>query len=113
MVRNLLRLLRGDGASGKRRIQGALDGRIDAVWQGWALDGAMPGRMLTVTVVTATGRRFEVRADRYRADVHGSMPGHGYYGFRVPDELLGGDELAEVLVEGVALPSSRAGKGPR
>ena len=110
MARKFWRLLRGDTASGKRRIVGALDGRVEGVWQGWALDPAMPGRTLTVTVVTAAGRRFDICADRYRADVHKSMPGHGYYGFRVPDRLLAGEAPAKVLIEDLALPFSRASK---
>jgi len=113
VVRNFWRLLRGDQASDKRQIAGALDGCIDGVWQGWALDQAMPGRALTVTVVTAAGRRFDIRADHYRADVHRCMPGHGYYGFRVPDRLLAGEAPAEVLIDGLALPFSAAGKERR
>jgi hypothetical protein len=85
-------------------IAGILDGLVDGAWQGWALDMAMPGRTLAVTFVTATGRRIEVMADHYRADVHCVMPGHGHYGFRVPARLLEADGPAQILAEDTALP---------
>jgi len=98
------RLLTGRAAMSGAGIAGAVDGFIDGAWQGWAMDRRRPGRSLTVTLITAAGRRIHAEADRYRADVHETMPGHGYYGFRVSEKRLGGETLSRVLVNETPLP---------
>ena len=101
---NFWRLLAGRTPASGADVAGAVDGFIDGAWQGWAMDRRVPGRSLTVTLITARGRRIHAEADRYRADVHRVMPGHGYYGFRVSKERLGGETLSQVLVGETPLP---------
>jgi len=101
------RLLAGRLATSGVDIAGAVDGLIDGAWQGWAMDHREPGRSLTVTLITVTGRRIDAEANRYRADVHRVMPGHGYYGFRVSERRLGGETLSRVLVGDTPLSMKR------
>jgi hypothetical protein len=100
----LWRLLPVRAAASSADIAGAVDGFIDGAWQGWAMDRRAPGRSLNVTLITGVGRRIHTDADRYRADVHRVMPGHGYYGFRVSEHWLGGETLSRVLVGETLLP---------
>ncbi len=110
MSLNLWRLIGRRPATPGPDIAGAVDGFIDGVWQCWAMDRSNPGRTLTVTLVSAAGRSIQARADRYRADVHQAMPGHGYYGFRVPARLLAGQGLVRALVGDKVLRPMGAGK---
>jgi len=105
------RLLTGPAKRADKEIVGSFDGLVGGVWQGWALDRTMPGRPLTVTLVTSGGRRIETLADHYRADVHRTQPGHGYYGFRVPARLLQGEEPRRIVVGAVTLSRSRTARG--
>lgn len=113
MRKMVKRLLSARGARGEAAVVGAFDGLIDGFWQGWALDRQMPGRALTVTLLTRSGRRIAAEADHYRADVHRAMPGHGHYGFRIPDEVLAGEEPVEVVVEGTGVTLRLRGREGR
>jgi hypothetical protein len=107
----LLRRLKGTASPGGNTLTGAVDGLVHGAWQGWVLDLDQPGRTLAVTLVMASGRRMDIPADRYRADVHRVMPGHGYYGFRIPARLLGAERPVEVLVEGAVLAFGSSTQG--
>lgn len=107
------RLLTGRAVTPGGEVAGALDGVIDGAWQGWAMDPHEPGRSLTVTLITASGRHIYAEADRYRADVHKVMPGHGHYGFRVREERLGGETVSRVLVDETLLPMRGRPEKPR
>lgn len=104
MSLRIWRRLTGRDTITDKAVVGAVDGFIDGAWQGWAMDRRAPGRSLNVTLVTASGRQIHTVADRYRADVHQVMPGHGYYGFRVREERLGGETLSRVLAVETLLP---------
>src|SRR5687768_10496751 len=65
-------------------IIGYVDGEVRGRLHGWAFDPAHPSQRLTVSVIGPTGPPVNTFADRYRADVHQSGLGDGYYGFSVP-----------------------------
>jgi len=76
-------------------IVGWLDGPSRDRLHGWVLDKTSLSRRLTVEVVSGSSR-FLVLADRYRADLHQSGLGDGYYGFSVPLRRLDGARTARV-----------------
>jgi len=65
-------------------IIGYVDGIDRGRLHGWVFDRTNPSRRLTVAVRDQRGHEMLVLADRYRADVHQSGFGDGYYGFSLP-----------------------------
>ena len=80
MLRKLLPLPESKAS----RIIGYVDGEIRGRLHGWAFDPTHPSNRLTVSVMSPSGPPVHTFADRYRADVHQSGLGDGYYGFSVP-----------------------------
>lgn len=68
---------------------GYVDGHSRGHIRGWAIDLDAPGHCVMVSVEAGRGvEPRQVRADRYRADVHKQGIGDGYCGFAVPTKYF-------------------------